>query len=58
MTQKLLVLRPRDELWEAAGRAREALPGARLLECESPASELFGAAAAPTAEVLREFLRS
>ena len=57
VTQKVLVLRPRDELWEAAGRAREALPGTRLLECEAPGNELFGAAAARTAEAVREFLR-
>lgn len=56
--QRLLVLRPRDELWEATGRAREASPAARLLEFEAPGTELFGTAAAATTEALREFLRS
>jgi len=57
LTQRALVLRPRDELWEAAGRVREALPAARLLEFEAPGQELLGAAAGRTAEAVREFLR-
>ncbi len=57
LTQRLLVLRPRDELWEATGRVREALPGARLLELELPGAELFASSAARVAEVVREFLR-
>ena len=57
VTQRVLVLRPRDELWDAAGRVREALPAARLLEFESPGAELFAGAAARTAEAVREFLR-
>ena len=57
LTQRLLVLRPRDELWEATGRVREALPGARLLELELPGAELFASSAARVADVVREFLR-
>jgi pimeloyl-ACP methyl ester carboxylesterase len=57
LTQRLLVLRPRDELWEATGRVREALPGARLLELELPGADLFASSAARVAEVVREFLR-
>lgn len=57
LTQRLLVLRPRDELWEASGRVREALPGARLVDLEEPPDELFAAAAARTADTVREFLR-
>jgi pimeloyl-ACP methyl ester carboxylesterase len=57
LTQRLLVLRPRDELWEATGRVREVLPGARLLELELPGPELFASSAARVAEVVREFLR-
>ena len=57
LTQRLLVLRPRDELWEATGRVREALPGARLLELELPGAELFASSAARVAEAVREFLR-
>ncbi len=57
LTQRLLVLRPRDELWEATGRVREALPGARLLELEVPAAELFASCASRVADAVREFLR-
>jgi len=57
LTQRLLVLRPRDELWEATGRVRETLPGARLLELEVPAAELFASCAARVADAVREFLR-
>ena len=57
LTQRLLVLRPRDELWEATGRVREALPGARLLELEVPAAELFASSASRVADAVREFLR-
>jgi pimeloyl-ACP methyl ester carboxylesterase len=57
LTQRLLVLRPRDELSEATGRVREALPGARLLELELPGAELFASSAARVADVVREFLR-
>jgi len=57
LTQRLLVLRPRDELWEATGRVREALPGARLLDLEVPGAELFASSAARVAEAVREFLR-
>jgi pimeloyl-ACP methyl ester carboxylesterase len=57
LTQRLLVLRPRDEPWEATGRVREALPGARLLELELPGAELFASSAARVADVVREFLR-
>jgi pimeloyl-ACP methyl ester carboxylesterase len=57
LTQRLLVLRPRDELWEATGRVREVLPGARLLELELPGAELFASSAARVADVVRAFLR-
>ena len=57
LTQRLLVLRPRDELWEVTGRVREALPGARLLELEVPGAELFASCAARVADAVREFLR-
>jgi len=57
LTQRLLVLRPRDELWEATGRVRDALPGARLLDLEVPGAELFASSPARVAEALREFLR-
>src|SRR5258708_17595749 len=36
LTQKLLVLRPRDELWEAAGRVRDVQPSSLVIELEGP----------------------
>jgi pimeloyl-ACP methyl ester carboxylesterase len=56
VSQRLLVLRPRDDLWEATGRVREAQPGAQLLE-EVAGNELFAQGAARTADAVREFLR-
>ena len=56
LTQRVLVLRPRDELWEASGRVRNALPAARLSELDATAAELFGAAPQRIADAMREFL--
>jgi pimeloyl-ACP methyl ester carboxylesterase len=58
LTQRLLVLRPRDDLWEASARVREVLPAARLLELEQPAAEVFGSAPQRAAEAVREFLHA
>jgi pimeloyl-ACP methyl ester carboxylesterase len=57
LTQRVLVLRPRDELWEATGRVRNALPAARLTELDATAAELFAAAPHRIAETMREFLQ-
>lgn len=58
LTQRLLVLRPRDELWDATGRVREALPSARITELELGGAELLGASANRAADAVREFLRA
>jgi pimeloyl-ACP methyl ester carboxylesterase len=55
--QRLLVLRPRDDLWEATGRVRDALPAARVTELEQPATELLISQPEGVAEAVREFLR-
>ena len=57
LTQRLLVLRPRDELSEATARVRDALPGARVSEVELPGAELLAAAPGRVAEAVRDFLR-
>ena len=57
LTQRLLVLRPRDDLWEATGRVRDVLPSARMLEMEPTGEELFAAAPARAADAVREFLQ-
>jgi pimeloyl-ACP methyl ester carboxylesterase len=58
LSQRLLVMRPRDDLWEPTGRVRDALPAAKLLELEQPAVELFVSTPQRAAEAAREFLRS
>lgn len=57
ITQAVLLLRPRDEWWEAAARARAALHSARLTELPDQGADLFEAAPGPVAEALGEFLR-
>jgi pimeloyl-ACP methyl ester carboxylesterase len=56
LTQRVLVLRPRDDLWEATGRVREILPGARLMELELPAGQRLAGAPQPLADAVRAFL--
>jgi pimeloyl-ACP methyl ester carboxylesterase len=57
LTQKLLVLRPRDDLAEATGRIREVLPAARLQDLDLTGSELLAAAPERLIEAVRDFLR-
>jgi pimeloyl-ACP methyl ester carboxylesterase len=57
LTQRLLVLRPRDDLWQPTARVREVQPSARLSDLELSGSELFGATPPSVAEAVREFLR-
>jgi len=58
ITQRVLVLRPRDDLWEATARVREVLVGVRLTELEQPGVELLCSAPQRIAEAVREFLRA
>lgn len=57
VTQGVLLVRPRDEWWDAALRVREVLPSARLAELPEAGPELFEAEPGRVAEALREFLR-
>lgn len=57
LSPRLLVLRSRDDLWEATGRARDVLPSARVVELEQSAAELLVSAPQRAAEPVREFLR-
>jgi pimeloyl-ACP methyl ester carboxylesterase len=57
LSQRLLVLRPHDDLWEATARVRDAVPAARLVELTESATELFVAAPQRVADPVREFLR-
>ena len=58
LSPRLLVLRSRDDLWEATGRARDVLPAARVVELEQSAVEMLISAPQRAAEPVREFLRS
>ena len=58
LTQRLLVLRSHDELYEATGRVREVLPAARVTELQQNAAEVLAGAPQGIAEAAREFLRS
>lgn len=58
VTQRLLVLRPHDELYEATGRVRELLPAVRLTELQHNATEALANTPQRIAEAAREFLRA
>jgi pimeloyl-ACP methyl ester carboxylesterase len=58
LTQRLLVLRSHDELYEATGRVREVSPAARVTELQQNATEVLACAPQRIAEAAREFLRS
>jgi pimeloyl-ACP methyl ester carboxylesterase len=57
VTQTALVLRPKDDFWEATLRARELLPKARFADLPEQGNGLFEAAPEVVVEATREFLR-
>jgi pimeloyl-ACP methyl ester carboxylesterase len=57
LTQKLLLVRPKDDLWEASWGIREVLPAARVADLDIPGGQLFAAAPARLFEAVRDFLR-
>jgi pimeloyl-ACP methyl ester carboxylesterase len=57
ITQQVLLIRPRDELWDATARAREALPKARCLDLADQGPALFEVAPELVAEGVKDFLR-
>ena len=57
ITQQVLLLRPRDDLWDATLRAREVLPKARCIDIAEQGSGLFEAAPEFVADALKDFLR-
>jgi len=57
VSQPLLVLRPRDEWWDAAARVREAQPAARVLDLPDHGGDLFQSAPGAVADAVRGFLR-
>ena len=57
LAQRLLVLRPHDELYDATARVRELLPAARLTDLQQSATEILAHSPQRVAEAAREFLR-
>jgi pimeloyl-ACP methyl ester carboxylesterase len=57
ITQQVLLMRPRDDFWDATLRAREILPKARCLDLPEQGPGLFEAAPELVADGVREFLR-
>ena len=57
VAQRLLVLRPQDDMWEATARVREVLPATRLIELQQGAIEMLASAPQRIAEAAGEFLR-
>jgi pimeloyl-ACP methyl ester carboxylesterase len=57
VTQSALVLRPKDDFWEATLRARELLPKARFIDLADQGNGLFEATPEVVVEVTKEFLR-
>jgi pimeloyl-ACP methyl ester carboxylesterase len=57
LSQKLLVLRPRDELWEATARVRDVLPAARVMDLELSGQALLAHSPGRLFDAVRDFLR-
>jgi pimeloyl-ACP methyl ester carboxylesterase len=57
VTQSALVLRPKDDFWEATLRARELLPKARFIDLADQGNGLFEVTPEVVVEVTREFIR-
>lgn len=57
ITQAALLVRPRDELWDATARAREILSKARCVDLSEQGSAVFEMAPELIAEATKDFLR-
>jgi pimeloyl-ACP methyl ester carboxylesterase len=57
ITQQVLLMRPRDDLWDATLRVRDLLPKARCIDLQEQGQGLFEAAPELVADGIREFLR-
>ncbi len=57
ITQPVMLIRPRDELWEATARAREVLPKARCVDFSEQGPGIFELAPELIAEATKDFLR-
>lgn len=57
-SQQIMVLRPKDDLWEATQRIRERLPKARFVDLPDQGATLFEAAPEVVTNAVKDFLRS
>jgi hypothetical protein len=57
VTQTTLVLRPKDDFWEATLRAREVLPKARYTDLPEQGNGLFETSPEVVVESVKDFLR-
>jgi pimeloyl-ACP methyl ester carboxylesterase len=57
LSQKLLVLRPKDDLWDATVRVRDVLPAARVMDLELSGEALLAHSPGRLSEAVRDFLR-
>jgi pimeloyl-ACP methyl ester carboxylesterase len=57
VSQPLLILRPRDEWWDATARVRETQPAARIVDLPDHGPDLFQSAPGAVADAMRAFLR-
>jgi len=56
ITQPCLIIRPRDEWWQATLRGRELMPKAKLIELPEAGAEALASAPSRIAELLLDFL--
>ena len=57
ISQQVLLMRPRDDLWDATSRAREVLPKARCVDLADQGAALFETAPELVADGIKDFLR-
>ncbi len=58
ITQPTLVLRPRDEFWDATARVRDVLPKSRTVDLPEQGNGLFAATPESVVVYIRDFLRA
>jgi pimeloyl-ACP methyl ester carboxylesterase len=58
VTQSALILRPKDDLWEATARVRELLPRARFADLQDRGKGVFETAPETVMQWLKDFLRA
>jgi pimeloyl-ACP methyl ester carboxylesterase len=56
--QQIMVLRPKDDLWEATQRVRERLPKARFVDLPDQGATLFETGPEVVSNAVKDFLRS